>query len=62
MEGQSAVPQMIQLKECPKCGRSNAADTRYCEGCGSSLKDVEAKAPTPEKKKGLLAKLFGRES
>lgn len=62
MEGQSTAPQMIQLKECPKCGRSNAADTRYCEGCGASLNDVEAKTPSPEKKKGLLAKLFGRES
>ena len=62
MESQPAAPQMIQLKECVKCGRSNAAETRYCEGCGASLKDVAVKAPSPEKKKGLLAKLFGRES
>ena len=62
MEEQSAASQMVPLKECPKCGRSNAADTRYCEGCGASLKDVEVKVVSPEKKKGLLAKLFGRES
>lgn len=61
MEEQS-TPQMVHLKECPKCGRSNMSDARYCEGCGANIKDVEAKVAPPEKKKGLLAKLFGRES
>jgi hypothetical protein len=30
---------------CPKCGKQNADDSRYCNGCGSALlpgmKDVE---------------------
>jgi len=62
VDGQTNPAQMVHLKECPKCGRSNLADARYCEGCGANIKDVEAKIAAPEKKKGLLAKLFGRES
>lgn len=58
---ESQPKQLSQLKDCPKCGRSNAADTRYCEGCGANLVNVQARGATPaEKKKGLLGKLFGR--
>ncbi len=45
------------LIQCPKCGRSNPPETRYCEGCGASLKAV-AKPAEAEKKKGLFSKLF----
>ncbi|NLV74363.1 MAG: zinc-ribbon domain-containing protein [Chloroflexi bacterium] len=62
MDVNAEAPKMPQLKDCPKCGRSNMSDARYCEGCGASLKDVVPQTATPEKKKGLLAKLFGRES
>ena len=30
---------------CEKCGKENAADVKFCEGCGSPLSTTEAEAP-----------------
>lgn len=52
-------PRMLDLVSCPKCGRSNPAGTRYCQGCGASLAGASAKQPVPvAEKKGFFSRLF----
>ena len=55
---------MTDLIECPKCGHSNPAGTRYCEGCGASLVGIEphVEEDRGDKRRGLLGNLFGRRS
>ena len=50
---------ILRLVSCPKCGRSNPVDTRYCQGCGASLAGASAKQPAPvAEKKGFFSRLF----
>lgn len=56
------APRITHLTDCPKCGTANPPDTRYCVRCGASLAVAQSdggEAPA-QKKRGLLARLFGR--
>ncbi len=56
------VNPLTDLINCPKCGHSNPAGSRYCDNCGASLVGVEPQAPQAEAKtkRNFFARLFGR--
>jgi ribosomal protein L37AE/L43A len=55
---------MQNLVQCPKCGRSNAEGTRYCENCGASLAGAAPRQTrqADASKGGLFSRLRGRRS
>ena len=56
------APAITHLTDCPKCGTANPPDTRYCVRCGASLAVAQSDRDkaSEQKKRGLLARLFGR--
>lgn len=54
-------PRLLDLVNCPKCGTSNPAGTRYCHSCGASMAGTRAGKPAPAaEKKGFFSRLFGK--
>jgi len=39
---------------CPNCGKKNADDSKFCEGCGSVLTEQTSAAPPPPQPKQPL--------
>ena len=43
---------MADRKNCPKCGKDNRADAKYCRGCGYAFKGPQRSVPiTPRREK-----------